>query len=140
MEFGGSFAETLYGEAGLDSSRPVVHVGIDQAFLERYYRVMAEIEGERVGHQQVLSAMTVRIIAEVGVIPTRRAFRDTMIERAIERAKAIFTKSADASLNMPEGTWYFRRAVTMPADRTIESAVCAITADNDFVAYFNGKR
>ena len=116
VEFGGPFVRTLYDETGLDGARPVVHVGGDPEFLGLYSRVMSEVELERVGHQHVLAATTVRIIAEVGVTPTRRAFRDTTIERAIERAKAIFAKSAGVSLNMEEvaerldvGYTWFRR-------------------------------
>lgn len=45
-----------------------------------------------------------------------------------------------SSLNVPGGTWCFRRCVNIPADRRIRGAVCTITADNGFTLWVNGKK
>ncbi|MCY2989978.1 MAG: hypothetical protein NTY19_19215 [Planctomycetota bacterium] len=55
-------------------------------------------------------------------------------------AQWIWYSDATSSVNVPAGKCYFRRQLTIPADRTIQSAVCSITVDNAFVLFINGKR
>jgi len=52
----------------------------------------------------------------------------------------IWHGDAASPLNVPECKRYFRRHLTIPADRSVKSAVCSITADNAFVLFINGKR
>ena len=61
---------------------------------------------------------------------------------AAESGGAAWIWHGDASspLNVPACKRYFRRHLTIPADRAIKSAVCSITADNAFVLLINGKR
>jgi hypothetical protein len=116
LECGGEFLGKIYSDGALSSSQPVIRIGVEQAFLQLFYELAAEIEGERIGYQQVLGALTMRIVTGIATIPRRRAFSDTRIEGIIERAKAIFVKHADAPLNMEEvaeqlavGYTWFRR-------------------------------
>jgi hypothetical protein len=55
-------------------------------------------------------------------------------------AKWIWHSEGKPSVNAPAGKRYFRRQIAIPADQTIKSAVCSITADNAFVLFINGKR
>ncbi len=43
-----------------------------------------------------------------------------------------------ASVKAPPGPCYFRRALTLPADRNISKVECLMTADDEFYLYVNG--
>jgi hypothetical protein len=45
-----------------------------------------------------------------------------------------------ASASVPSGKWYFRRSFTITGKGPVKSATCAITADNAFVLFVNGKK
>jgi hypothetical protein len=45
-----------------------------------------------------------------------------------------------ASVSVPAGKWCFRRTFDIPGKGSITSASCAITADNAFVLFVNGKK
>jgi hypothetical protein len=42
-------------------------------------------------------------------------------------------------VNAPQGTRFFRKTIEIPADRKIEKALFALTADNDLTLYVNGE-
>jgi len=116
FECGGANLERLYRESGLDAAQPVVRIGVNEAFLQRFYEMSSEMEAERVGHPAILAAIATRIVAETGVLPKRRIFRHTDIEKTIDRAKALMVKRSDAALNMEKvaeelniGYTWFRR-------------------------------
>jgi len=116
FECSGSYLKSLYREAGLARERPVVRLGISDAFLKHFYEMAAEMEAERVGHQAVLAAIATRVIAELGVLPRRHVFQNSDIGKTIDRAKAILVKQSDVSLNMEDvaeqlnvGYTWFRR-------------------------------
>ena len=44
------------------------------------------------------------------------------------------------TLSVPPGTCYFRRVIEIPSDQAIEKAQFVLTADNQFVLWFNGKQ
>ena len=55
-------------------------------------------------------------------------------------ASGIWHAKEGASVNVPEGKWYFRRSFTIPGKGPVKSAACSITADNAFVLFANGKK
>jgi len=52
----------------------------------------------------------------------------------------IWHGKAGTSVSVPVGKWYFRRAFDIPGKGPVKSARCAITADNAFVLFINGKK
>ena len=55
-------------------------------------------------------------------------------------ASGIWHGKAGTSVSVPAGKWYFRRVFTIGGKGPVESASCAITADNAFVLFVNGKK
>ena len=51
----------------------------------------------------------------------------------------IWYPEGDPLTNVPAETRYFRRVVTLPAERHVKSARLRIAADNGAVVYINGK-
>jgi hypothetical protein len=55
-------------------------------------------------------------------------------------AKWIWYKEGNPAISAPPGKRYFRRVVTLPADGRVASARLAMTVDNEFICYVNGRR
>ncbi len=54
--------------------------------------------------------------------------------------KWIWHPNPKGSVNAPAQKRYFRRRIVIPAGRSIKTAVCKMTADNEFVLFVNGKK
>jgi alpha-L-rhamnosidase len=52
----------------------------------------------------------------------------------------IWCPGGDAKTSVPVGTRYFRKEFTIPDDRALVSAACAVTADNSYRLFLNGRR
>ena len=55
-------------------------------------------------------------------------------------ARWIWFPEGEPAASAPVGMRYFRRVITLPADRKITKAVCQMTADNSFELFINGKK
>ena len=55
-------------------------------------------------------------------------------------AQWIWHKEGNPAISAPPGKRYFRRVVTLPPGSRIASARLAMTADNEFIGYINGRR
>lgn len=58
----------------------------------------------------------------------------------LDRAQWIWRKEGNPAAAVPPGTRYFRRLVTLDDDSRIQSARLAMTADNAFECWVNGRR
>ncbi len=56
----------------------------------------------------------------------------------LARASWFWYPEGDARSAAPVATRYFRKTFTLPGTRRVESAICAVTADNNFKLYVNG--
>ncbi|MFQ5808179.1 MAG: glycosyl hydrolase, partial [Armatimonadota bacterium] len=59
--------------------------------------------------------------------------------RLLEGCPWVWYPEGDPAASAPPGTRYFRRAIALPADRTITRATFAGTADNSFALFINGR-
>jgi len=59
-------------------------------------------------------------------------------DESLKQARWIWFPAGNPAQSAPVGTRCFRRTVTIPEDRQIKRATCAITADNAFVLWVNG--
>ncbi|MGB7159778.1 MAG: family 78 glycoside hydrolase catalytic domain, partial [Tepidisphaeraceae bacterium] len=57
----------------------------------------------------------------------------------LKGAKWVWFDEGDPITSAPAGEWFFRGAATVPSDRAVQRAVFAITADNAFKLFVNGK-
>ncbi len=57
----------------------------------------------------------------------------------LSRASWIWYPEGDATAAVPVGHRFFRKEFNVPQDRQIESASCAVSADNWFKLYVNGR-
>jgi alpha-L-rhamnosidase len=55
-------------------------------------------------------------------------------------ARWIWYPGGDAKTAVPVGTRYLRKEFVIPEDRTLVSAACAVTADNRYKMFLNGRR
>jgi alpha-L-rhamnosidase len=55
-------------------------------------------------------------------------------------ARWIWHAGGDAKAGVPVGTRYFRKDFEVPEDRELISAACAVTADNSYRLFLNGRR
>jgi hypothetical protein len=51
----------------------------------------------------------------------------------------VWFPEGNAAAGVPPGARYFRKTISLPADRKIRSARFVLSADNEFVLYVNGK-
>ena len=58
----------------------------------------------------------------------------------LESAQWIWFPEGEPASSAPAGTCYFRRALSLPADRKIVKAIVQMTADNGFELHVNGKK
>src|SRR5687768_14656078 len=58
----------------------------------------------------------------------------------LKGSKWVWTDDADGVKNAPTGSRYFRKIITLPADRKVKRALFIATADNNFILHVNGKR
>jgi len=58
----------------------------------------------------------------------------------LSAARWIWYPGGDAKTAAPVGVRYFRKDFVVPEDRELVSAVCAVTADNSFKMFLNGRR
>ena len=58
--------------------------------------------------------------------------------RRLEGCSWTWYPESNPAESAPPGTRYFRKPVTIPADRTVKQATFLISADNDFVLFVNG--
>ncbi|MBN1505539.1 MAG: family 78 glycoside hydrolase catalytic domain [Sedimentisphaerales bacterium] len=58
----------------------------------------------------------------------------------LSRAKWIWYPEGDATASAPICTRYFRTEFTLPAGLDVSWATCAVTADNSFKMFLNGRR
>jgi alpha-L-rhamnosidase len=58
----------------------------------------------------------------------------------LSNAKWIWCPEAGADAGAPIGTRYFRTEFFIPQGREVASAVCAVTADNSYKMFLNGRR
>jgi alpha-L-rhamnosidase len=59
---------------------------------------------------------------------------------AVKKAQWVWFPEGNPAVGAPIATRYFRRTFDLPKDGKIVKAVCAITADDEFVLYINGKK
>ncbi|MGH2947911.1 MAG: family 78 glycoside hydrolase catalytic domain [Solirubrobacteraceae bacterium] len=57
----------------------------------------------------------------------------------LEGSQWIWYPEGDPGTAAPPGTRYFRRAVTIPAGKTVDRARMLLTVDDSFIAYVNGR-
>jgi alpha-L-rhamnosidase len=57
----------------------------------------------------------------------------------LEGSQWIWYPEGDPGTSAPPGTRYFRRSVTIPAGKTVETARLLLTVDDSFIAYLNGR-
>ncbi len=58
----------------------------------------------------------------------------------LDGAQWIWFPEADPAQSAPPGIRYFRRTITLPAERKVTKATCVITADNTFELSVNGQK
>ena len=61
-------------------------------------------------------------------------------KKVLGDAQWIWFPEGEPEKDAPVGTRYFRRAVTIPADRTVKQATLFFTADNNGEFYINGRK
>lgn len=61
-------------------------------------------------------------------------------KQAFDKAKWVWFEEGRPDKSAPVATRYFRRAVELPEGATLESAVCNIAADNEFILFVNGHK
>lgn len=71
--------------------------------------------------------------------PIHGAKRPPSVKELLAGAKWVWYPEGDPSVAAPVATRYFRTVIDIPPGKKIKEAVFALTADNDFVLYSNGK-
>jgi hypothetical protein len=61
------------------------------------------------------------------------------IKASLAGCKWVWFPEGNPAVDAPPGTRYFRRTITVPADRKLKRAHFLLTADNTFELYVNGK-
>lgn len=66
--------------------------------------------------------------------------RPTAQQLSFDEANWIWYPEGDATAGVPVARRYFRKEVTIPANREIATAYCAATGDDNYTIYVNGQR
>jgi len=74
----------------------------------------------------------------IGFDASRRRVSQTQ-DIDLNRASWIWHGEGDATTSVPTGTRHFRKEFTVPTAAEVNSALCAISADNSFTMFLNGR-
>jgi AraC-like DNA-binding protein len=95
IEFNGSIIDHLLKERLLDPRRPVVSVGLEGNFMEKFLQIIDLVEEEDLTLQYSLSPLLFQILVEVISAMKFTAVENSQVEKQIKQAKlAILEKSA----------------------------------------------
>lgn len=102
VAFQGKYADELVGEQELTPNTPVLHPGINEVLLESYLRILDEARTEAIGHQQVIAAQVLQILALAAATTRRREFEGSTILPIIEQAKCSLLEQINQPINIEE--------------------------------------
>lgn len=117
VAFDGSFAAHVMSEAGLSPESPMLVCDVDERMVEEFLRIADEMRAEAAGHQFIMAARTVLILALACAAAPRRALESSDAGRVLERAKCLLLEHINEPVNMENlaaqlnvGYSWFRRA------------------------------
>jgi hypothetical protein len=80
----------------------------------------------------------VQVVGPLGTAPWTNLTATGPAAGLPDNAQWIWEPDVTPTSNITDGTWYFRKGFTLPADKEIQSAELIMSADNIFTAWVNG--
>lgn len=85
--FNGKYAKHLMEKKFFPPEHPVLSIGQDENILKLFLQVFESVRRENIGFQQVISAITVQLLANIYVATKRKGFEDRKSEKIINKVK-----------------------------------------------------
>ncbi|BCM93528.1 regulatory protein SoxS [Abditibacteriota bacterium] len=116
VAFQGRTASNALAECRLSPEEPVVEIGIHGEIVEEFLQISREMHEEAAGHQPVMAARTLLIMALVSSAILRDRLAETDLGRITEKAKCLLLERTNQPVNMQDlaaelnvGYSWFRR-------------------------------
>lgn len=117
VAFNGALAAGAVAEAGLSPEHPLLACGVDERLVDEFFRIADEMRAEAAGHQFIMAARTILILALASAAAPRHAFENSDSGRILERAKCLLVERVSEPVNVEllaaqlnVGYSWFRRA------------------------------
>lgn len=98
--FNGKYAQHLMGKHFFSAQRPVLSIGQDENLLRLFQQVFDSVKAESIGFQQVISATTVQLLANIYVATKRKGFEDSSFEKIIKTVKCRLLENIHSEVDL----------------------------------------
>ncbi|MEN8137194.1 MAG: AraC family transcriptional regulator [Bacteroidota bacterium] len=114
--FKGNIADHFISQLLVNKNKPVVHVGINEQFLECYDKIFEIIKKESHSYQSISTAIIIKLIGHINANIKNDDFNNNRLSEAINKIRYSLRENIDKDLNMQDladeyniGYSYFRK-------------------------------
>lgn len=98
--FNGHYARHLMEENFFSRKQPVLFIGQDENLLGLFLQVFESVSEENIGFQQIISATTVQLLANIYVATKRKGFEDRKAEKIIKKVKCQLLENIHCEVDL----------------------------------------
>jgi AraC-like DNA-binding protein len=86
----------------LAPEKAVLDIGLDEGIIDMYQRILEQIEGEKIGFKEIVSALTYQILAQIHATEKSKRFQGKEAESLVQKAKAFMTDRIGSAVRFEE--------------------------------------
>ena len=133
------------GKVDSDETAPILYDGKPlESRMQCYWKVRVWDKDGKASDWSEPALWTMGLLAESDWKAVWIGMDETGYDQAYSEhlagAQWIWFPEGNPRQSAPVATRYFRRTITIPENREVQSARCFITADNSFIVYVNGRK
>lgn len=98
--FNGHYAHHLMKNNFFSQQQAVLSIGQDESLLKLFLQVFESAREEKIGFQQVISAITIQMLANIYVATKRKGFEDKKVEKIIKKVKCRLLENIHGEVDL----------------------------------------
>ncbi len=98
--FNGRYAQHIMQDNFFSSKHPVLPIGQDEDLLRQFLQVFENVQEANIGYQQVISAATIQLLANIYAATKRKGFEDQKAENIIKTVKCHLLENISHEVDM----------------------------------------
>lgn len=98
--FNGNLVKHFYEQAPFIKNTPILHIGIDSALLDLYFKIFKLVQEERPGFQQIASGLILQVLGKIIAYHKQDEFSGKEIEAIIQKVLLYMRENVEQNIDL----------------------------------------